>query len=412
MSIKLLHFADVHIGMENYGRVDSRTGISSRVMDLLRRLNEIIAFAEENDADLAIFAGDAFKTRSPNPTFQREFARRIRRLADQCPVVLLVGNHDIPTMTGKASTVEIFETLGVDNVYVGSQPRVFWIETKAGPVQVGTMPYPVRQRLLADINTRGMNLNTLDELLREQVGVIINDLAQQVQQYPDIPAILTGHFTVQGAKLSSERGVMLGRDVAVLTSTVADPAWDYVALGHIHYHQDMNAAAYPPVVYSGSIERIDFGEEKDPKGFCWVEIERGATNYEFIEVAARPFVTIRADVRGHTDPMSEILNQIRRYDVRDSVVRVIIKATPEVEPKLTDRDITNALEGCAYIAAIQRDIEHPVRARLGVENVEGLSAVELLDMYLRKNDLDDERIQVLTEYAEDLIYNENLNGRK
>ena len=71
---------------------------------------------------------------------------------------------------------------------------------------------------------------------------------------------------------------MLGHDVAVhLESLIQDP-WGYVALGHIHKHHNLTATmpALPPVVYSGSLERIDFGEERERKGFCWVELRRGA----------------------------------------------------------------------------------------------------------------------------------------
>ena len=114
--IRMLHFADTHIGVENYGAIDPATGISSRVLDFLRRIDDLIDFAGENDADLAIFAGDAFKSRYPSPTHQREFARRIKRLAEICPVVLVVGNHDRPAMVQKASSVEIFHTLDVPNV--------------------------------------------------------------------------------------------------------------------------------------------------------------------------------------------------------------------------------------------------------------------------------------------------------
>lgn len=404
--IRLLHFADIHIGMENYGRVDPSTGISSRVMDFLRRMTEIIEFAEENDADLVIFAGDAFKTRSPNPTYQREFARRIKRLAKQCPVVLLVGNHDIPTMTQKASTIDIFQTLDVENVLVGRTDGLHLIETKHGPVQVATIPYPVKQRLLADLSTAGMRLADLDFKLREQVGQIIREMAGEVD--PAIPAVLTGHFTVQGARLGSERGVMLGRDVAVLTSTLADPVWDYVALGHIHYHQDMNAGHQPPVVYSGSVERIDFGEEGAPKGFCWVELARGATRYEFIEVNARPFITIRVNTIGSDDPTQETIDAINRHDITEAVVRVIITASPENEPLIRDRDISAALEPAAYIAAIQRDIEYPVRRRLGVEHPEELGPAEVLELYLRNKDYNPERIALLKEYAETLFNEDDL----
>ena len=97
---------------------------------------------------------------------------------------------------------------------------------------------------------------------------------------------------------------MLGRDVQVLPSALADERWDYVALGHIHKHQDLSAGrkGVPPVVYSGSLERIDFGEENDPKGFCWVELERKQTHWKFHRVNARPFVTIRADLRAERRP--------------------------------------------------------------------------------------------------------------
>ncbi len=402
--IRLLHFADVHIGMENYGKTDPATGISSRVMDFLRRMTEVVEYAEEHDADLAIFAGDAFKNTSPNPTFQREFARRIKRLAQQCPVILLVGNHDIPAMTQKASSIEIFHTLEVDNVVVGRTSQLHLIETKRGPVQVATVPYPVRQRLLSHISTRGMSLADLDLALRQAVDEVIEDLAEQVD--PDIPAVLTGHFTVQGAKLGSERGVMLGRDVAVLKSTLDDPAWDYVALGHIHRYQDLNAGHTPPIVYSGSIERVDFGEESDTKGFCWVSLAREGTTYEFIEVNARPFITIRVDTHGIPDPTEETLEEIARYDVTDAVVRVIISTSTENDALIRDRDIKAALESAAFVAAIQHEIDYPVRRRLGVDRVEGLTPVELLEKYLQHKEFEPDRISLLTEFADQLLNDE------
>ena len=92
--INLLHLADIHIGMENYGRLDPQSGLNSRVVDFLRRLSQAIDMALERNVDVCIFAGDAYKNQRPNPTFQREFARRIKRLAAEgVPVVLLVGNH-------------------------------------------------------------------------------------------------------------------------------------------------------------------------------------------------------------------------------------------------------------------------------------------------------------------------------
>ena len=46
--IRLLHFADVHVGMENYGRLDLDTGTSTRVRDFLDRMDEVIEYGINN----------------------------------------------------------------------------------------------------------------------------------------------------------------------------------------------------------------------------------------------------------------------------------------------------------------------------------------------------------------------------
>ena len=113
---------------------------------------------------------------------------------------------------------------------------------------------------------------------------------------------------------------MIGRDVVTLKSTLADPALDYVALGHIHKHQSLNDGGYPPVVYAGSLERIDFGEEGQPKGFCWVELARGATSWRFVELAARRLVTIRTDVREALSALASLQQAVAAHDITDAVV--------------------------------------------------------------------------------------------
>ncbi len=104
---------------------------------------------------------------------------------------------------------------------------------------------------------------------------------------PNLPLILTAHASIGGATYGSERMVMLGQDLVLGKGLVADPRFDYVALGHIHKHQSLNEN--PPVVYSGSIERIDFGEWREAKGFVLAEVERGKTSWRFVKIETRPF---------------------------------------------------------------------------------------------------------------------------
>jgi exonuclease SbcD len=402
--IRLLHFADIHIGMENYGRLDPATGVNGRVLDFLKRFDELIDYGLEREVDLVIFAGDAYKRRSPNPTYQRAFATRVKRLVDaSVPIVLLVGNHDLPTMAQKASTVDIFSTLDVPHVIVGRDYEVHRIETRRGPVQVATVPYPVRQRMLVDDQYRGLSIDDLDKALQRIVTGVIEGLKSDLD--PDTPAVLAAHLSVSTATYGSERSVMIGRDAVVSKSALDDPAWDYVALGHIHKHQSLNADHHPPIVYAGSLERIDFGEEGDPKGFCWVELARGETTWEFVEVDARPFVTVRADVRESDDPLEILAREVDRHDLKGAVVRLVLRLRADQEPKLRDYELRALLSDAYTIASINREVERKARVRLGDQAPEEMTDRELLAKYLEIKDAPPERVKTLLEYA-DAIFQE------
>jgi exonuclease SbcD len=404
--IRLLHFADLHVGMENYGRLDPATGVNGRVLDFLHRFDELIDYGLEREVDLVIFAGDAFKTRNPNPTYQRAFARRVKRLVNAgVPIVLLVGNHDLPTMAQRASSVDIFRTLDVPNVVVGWEEKVHLIETRRGPVQVATVPYPVRQRLLTQDDYRGLSIRDLDEKLQAIVAELIQAMAQQLD--PDIPAVLAAHLSVSGASFGSERSVMIGRDAVVLKSVLADPAWDYVALGHIHMHQSLNGDSYPAVVYAGSPERIDFGEEGQPKGFCWVELARGDTAWEFVEVGARPFVTVRVDVRGAANPLMALQQEVAKHDLTGAVARLILRLRADQETLLRDRDIRALLADAYFVGGINREVEREARVRLGSLAPEEMTDRELLAKYLETRDTDPERAQTLLAHAEAIFGGES-----
>ncbi len=410
-AIRVLHFADVHIGMENYGKTDPDTGLSSRVVDFLRRMDEMVAYAKEQDVDLVIFAGDAFKTRSPNPTFQREFAWRIQDLAKLAPVVMLVGNHDLPITALKASSIEIFDTLSVHNVIVAHEYEVHRIETKRGDVVVGTAPYPIRGRLMQDIDTARLTIAEIDAQLQKVLSDILDNLATEADELADetTPRLLAGHFTVAGAVWGSERNVMLGRDVQVLLSSVADPCWDYVAMGHIHKHQSLSRddSQRPPVVYSGSLERIDFGEEGDPKGFCWVELVREDTTWQFVTVEARPLVTLRCDCRNTANPTPKVLQLIKKHKLDGAIVRLIIELTPETEAHFNDNAVKDALRraGVFTIAGIRKDVERADRARLG-DNPEGLSHLDLLERYFIHKEVKSPRRDELMDIARTIIEGE------
>ncbi len=403
--INVLHMADIHIGMENYGRLDSNSGLNSRVLDFLRRLAEVIDTALERDVDVCIFAGDAYKNQRPNPTLQREFARRIKRLSDAgVPTVLLMGNHDMSTADRAASSIDIFQTLAVPNVIVANREKLHHLTCRRGQVlQVAAVPYPHRHRLLADEHYRKMSISELDTALTAIMSDNIAALADEARRQPDVPTIFTGHFSVSDATLGSERSVMLGRDVVVMKHLLADPVWDYVALGHIHKHQELNRGMQPPIVYPGSLERIDFGEEKEPKGFVMVSLQKGNAGWEFIQTQSRKFTTIKVDVRKSDDPMTRVLDKIDDFQVTDAVVRVIVQATEEQDPFIEDRLIHQALGNASYVAGIRHDVDRHQRLRLKGDNIETLSPLDALELYFDAAGTEQSRRTLLLKHAEDII---------
>jgi exonuclease SbcD len=403
--IRLLHFADLHLGVENYGRTDPTTGLSSRLTDFLRAFDRLVDYAldEANGVNLIVFAGDAFKSRDPNPTYQRAFARRIRRLSEGgLPVVLVAGNHDLPNAANRAHAVEIFDTLDVPHVHVSSKPECLRLETQGGAVQIVTLPWITRSALLARDEHANRSLAEIDDLILERLTQVVEGEGGLIGQLDrTVPTVLVAHGTVQGAVYGSERSVMLGNDLLLPPSLVRHPAWDYVALGHIHQHQVLHES--PPVVYAGSLERIDFGEEKETKGFVVAEIERGDARYEFHPLDARSFVTVRVEADGD-DPTAQVLDAIAARDVTDAVVRVIVQTTADKEPLLRDGDIRRALASAFHVAAIVKEVERPARLRLGQEAlVAELTPLEILERYFEVKQTPPERARLLLDRAGALL---------
>lgn len=404
--IRVLHFADLHVGMENYGKLDPATGISTRIKDFLDRLDEVAEYARTHDADLILFAGDAFKTRDPDPTQQREFARRIKQLAEAVPVFLLVGNHDVPGQAARATSIDIFTTLDVPNIIVGRKPEARVVETKRGPLFLAWMPFPVRSRLLVSEELKGASVEELDRALEARVSETLADFAKQAAEQ-EMPRVLAGHFSVGGAEFGSERSVMAGRDLVIAKSALANPAWDYVALGHIHKHQNLTAndSSLPPVVYSGSLERIDFGEAAQPKGFCWVNLQRGASTWEFVRVQARPFYVLEIDARGEADPTQTALEKIAARTLKDAVVRVTVELDEGQEPLFRKREVEQALSaaGVANIAGITVKVERAVRVPGVGGAAESLTPAQWLERYFHAKNKTPERAAVLLQTAETLL---------
>ncbi|MBC7810508.1 MAG: exonuclease SbcCD subunit D, partial [Burkholderiales bacterium] len=155
---------------------------------------------------------------------------------------------------------------------------------------------------------------------------------------------------------------------------------------------------------------IDFGEEGDPKGFCWVEVQRGKAHYQFIELQTRPFVTLRADLRQSANPTDEVVKLIGKHDLKEAVVRVLVQLTLETEARFNEGIVRDVLRraNVSHIAVIRKEVEQPDRARLGA-SPEGLTPPELLERYLMSKDVLPERRHELLGAAQDIFDSVSAN---
>ncbi|KKP36148.1 MAG: Nuclease SbcCD, D subunit [candidate division TM6 bacterium GW2011_GWF2_32_72] len=357
--IKFIHTADIHFGMENYGRVDAQTGIHSRLLDFNKAFEFCINKAIEENVDFFLFAGDAYKTTTPSPTQQKLFFKNLMKLHKaNIPVVIIIGNHDNPLSFGKSNSLEILSELPIENFHIFSKPGILKLDTKNGPIQIVGIPWPTRNNLATSEKHMHKNSEQITQYISESVTALIHNYAKQLDA--SIPSILAAHLTVANGIFSgSEKRAIYGTDPVFLPSDLAIKPFDYVALGHLHRHQNLNPNGYPNLVYSGSIERVDFGERKEKKGFCLISIqEKNKTSYEFIETPTRNFIQVDVKLIKGEDQTKQILNALSKYNLNDAILKIIYHIPEGCADKVDLKEINTA---CANVMELVGAI--PIRTQ-------------------------------------------------
>jgi exonuclease SbcD len=385
--MKILHFADAHIDMANYGRHDPETGLPLRVLDFLKSLDAIVDAAVAEKVDLVLFAGDAYRDRSPAPTFQREWGRRIMRLSKAgIRTLLLVGNHDLSPALGRAHAIQEFDTLEIPHVTVLAKPQFLSSEALGLPAQVIAIPWVTRSGLIAATDSGAAEAA---ENIEARLTQLVHDWLEQAD--PSLPVILTAHASVEGAKYGSERTIMLGADMVLPGSLVRDPRLDYVALGHIHKPQDLNEKAHPPVIYPGSIERVDFGEAMDEKFFIIAEVQKQKTKVEWRQLTSiRPFIDRYVALESPDDVTSVLRSALPAEDeLKDAIVRLTVQYPREWDTLIDEAALRRQAEGAFEFHLIKRP-QIEARIRLPADRtVSSLSPLELLEQYWSASHADD-----------------------
>jgi exonuclease SbcD len=368
--------------MANYGKHDPVSGLPLRVLDFLKSLDTIVDTAISEKVDLVIFSGDAYKDRSPAPTFQREWGRRIMRLSQaQIPTLLLIGNHDVSPSIGRAHALQEFTTLQAPYVRVLDKPEFLKPDQLWDlPIQVIAMPWITRSGLMA--NTGETDSTKAFSHIEENIDGLIQGWLEE-KYNPSLPLILTAHASIEGASFGGERLVMLGNDLVLSGSLVKNKKFNYVAMGHIHKPQDVNEGSQPPVIYPGSIERVDFGEAKEDRFFIIAHIEAGKdTQVEWRKLDTRKFIDRWMKLETNENIPAQIRSALpKSKEMEGAIVRLVVEYPREWDNLIDEPALRKYTEDAFEFHLVKRpQSEARVRIPEG-QVVSSLSPLDLLSQY-------------------------------
>ncbi|RLC97504.1 MAG: hypothetical protein DRI46_12920 [Chloroflexi bacterium] len=410
---RILHFADAHIDIANYGRRDPASGLPLRILDFLASLDEIVDTSIKEKVDCVLFAGDAYKDQNPAPTFQREWGQRVMRLSEAgIPIILLVGNHDISPAAGRAHALTEFSTLQVPHVLIIDQPGFFSStalskllpEGKTLDLQLIALPWISRSAMAVDLDLKTRDTETLYQAMEEKISKDIDRWLEGAD--PAVPTVLAAHASVEGAVYGAERSISLGNDFILPKSITCDSRLDYTALGHIHKKQELNPGKHPPVVYPGSIERVNFGEAADDKYFLIADVKKGKTKLNWHRLKnIRPFVDVSLTLSSSDNITDQVKKALPAPEKLDGAVARLVMEYPKAWDPLIDENAIRELLKDSFEFHFLKQPQYEPRIRLPKGKAIGsLTPEELLDQYWITSQTPEDEIKSLNQLAGEILH--------
>ena len=266
--MKILHTADWHIGKKLHKHYLYED------FDLF--INWLIKLITEQEIEAVLISGDVFDLANPSAEARKQYYRALLQLRKtNCQLIITGGNHDSPSMLDAPK--EILNELKV--TVIGGMPSkieecLIPLQNKKGENEliVAAIPF-LRDSDLRSIDEEVVYENRI-EAIRKGIEATFTKAAKTSKDlYPELPVLAMGHLYAAGIESSeSERDIQIGNQAAFQASEFGTE-FSYVALGHIHKPQRVNAQI--PTFYSGSALPLSFSERKDEKRLLLIDTENG-----------------------------------------------------------------------------------------------------------------------------------------
>ncbi|MBP8612620.1 MAG: exonuclease SbcCD subunit D [Candidatus Atribacteria bacterium] len=359
--MKFFHLADLHIGFP--------LKANEKNFDYAKQLNFIIEKAKEFHIDAMVIAGDVFHMRDPDVTSQRLFAKFIKDVAlNGIEILIVTGNHEGSPFRERNVHLDIYKELPLNFMHVSKLPEVYTIKG----VNFITLPYPFKTNLLSKDEYRGKSEEEVLNELNAKLLLTLDSLLSNIKNH--YMNILVAHLPVSEGKQGSEMYVNFAKENPLSIEELDRENISYFALGHLHKSQILQSRKFNHMfVYPGSLDRVDFGEEQDKKGFYFVDTDN--TSPQFIENPyARAFYTIEIESDASFD-------EIDVEKVKRSITRIVINGDLENEAHLRDTIEFLRKESVAFTGVVDNRVLKTVTRDAIYEAREPLS---MLEEYIEK----------------------------
>ena len=342
---KIVIVGDVHIGKRYAYRVNLKTGISDRTLDFIDALARVVAYTIKNKADILVIAGDLYDRVTVGPTILRQVRETIWQplIEANIPIVCIGGNHDSPQILEKGSPLG--EISLFPRSIVARTPRTVIINAMNTNEEIGflLLPYLTASQVVKFVEERlGKPVEKERQMFLSQ-NYLKYFIENELKQLPTTINILVGHYFFQGSKINIipfpdhlPHEFKFKKDMLPLDKI------DLAIFGHIHTTQTLHNGK---VLVPGSLERVDFGEVNEDKGFYVFETK--TKKLTFITNSPRPLVKQFIEVPRVEDPTNYIIKNLPST-LEESIVRIIIKISPELKNKVRLPRIHQALDSTFY----------------------------------------------------------------
>ncbi len=267
--MRILHTSDWHLGQNFIGK--------TRQAEHRAWCDWLVETVQEQQADAVIIAGDIFDTGTPPSYARQQYNDFILQMQTTgCQLVILAGNHDSVAMLNESKDLLAqLNTQVISTVADNLDEQILLLNKRDG--QAGAIVCAIPYLRPRDIqrSQAGQSAEDKQNDLQQAITTHYAQLFAKAQALRtelniSVPIIGTGHLTTVGVNLSdSVREIYVGSLSAFPTN--AFPAFDYLALGHIHRPQAVGGLNH--IRYSGSPIALSFDEAKQQKELLCVDLD-------------------------------------------------------------------------------------------------------------------------------------------